>query len=306
MLIETCKVFRDLAETGSFSKSAELNYLTQSAVSQQIKNLERSLGCPLVGRGNRTPLRLTPAGLIFYRLSRRIVLAYEDALQQIRQLASAGESRHVRVSAIYSVGPHLLQRFVREFLGRNPGVHIDVDYQKSSRICEDVLRDRVDFSIMAFPPKRKGISISPLLTEDLVLICKPDHALASREAVELAELQGMDIIALDPGSPTRRAIDKALRARGLRVNIKLELDNIETVKSAVSAGTGVAIVPENSVHADVREGLLRALRFSRPRLQRKLCIVTRRGKKPGRTVQDFLDHIRACGARASNRIREAH
>ncbi|MBI5883122.1 MAG: LysR family transcriptional regulator [Elusimicrobia bacterium] len=297
MLIETCKVFRDLADTGSFSKAAELNYLTQSAVSQQIKNLERSLGCPLVGRGNRTPLRLTPAGLIFYRLSRRIVTTYESSLERIRHLASAGEPGRVRVSSIYSVGPHILQNCVRDFLADHPGVQVDIDYQKGSRICEEILRGRVDLSIMAYPPKRKGIAILPFLTEEMVLICPPDHPLASRGEIDLKELQGQDVISLDPSSPTRQALDKTLRSHGLHLNVKLQLDNIETVKSAVAAGAGVAIVPEDAAQGEARQGSLRVVRISHPRLQRRLCIVTRKGGKASVAVQQFLDHLRSFGPR---------
>ncbi|MBI5208568.1 MAG: LysR family transcriptional regulator [Elusimicrobia bacterium] len=297
MLIETCKVFRDLADTGSFSKAAELNFLTQSAVSQQIKNLEHSLGCPLVGRGNRTPLRLTPAGLIFYRMCRKTVASYEDMRLRLRHLAEASGARHVRVSAIYSVGTHLLQGYVRGFLARHPGVQIDIDYQKAARIYDDILRDRVDLSIMAYPSKRQGIQITPLLMEEMVLICRPDHALAARQSIDAKGLRDQEFIALDPSSPTRKALDKTLRGLGLRMEVKLELDNIETVKSAVAAGTGVAIVPENTVLQEVRQGSVCAVRFARPGIRRPLCIITRKGRKPDRTVQTFLDHVRSAGPR---------
>ncbi|OGS55336.1 MAG: hypothetical protein A3J79_07150 [Elusimicrobia bacterium RIFOXYB2_FULL_62_6] len=292
MLIETFRVFCDLVDTGSYSQAAEKNYVTQSAVSQQIRNLEQTLGCALVQRVRRE-LRLTPSGLIFYRTAKRIASEHASMLDRLKSIPAGGLGT-VRVSSIYSAGTYLLQDYIRGFIKAHPEARVDIEYQKAARIYDDILRDRADIGIMAFPARRKGLEIRPLLSEDMILICSPRHPFARKESLELSRLQGQDFIAFDPSTPTRTALDKILHWHGIKVNVTMELDNIETIKSAVDTRSGVSIVPETAVRNEARLGRLRALRFTDVRIQRPLCVLVRRGRRFSRAVQFFLEHLR-CG-----------
>ena len=283
------RIFRDLIETGSFSKAAELNYLTQSAVSQQLKHLERSVGRPLLDRGSRQ-LKLTPAGRIFYRTAKRIVASYEDITARIQSIAPESEQR-LRIAAIYSVGTYVLQRYLKDFLQRHPEVKVEVDYQKASRICDDILRGRADLSIMAYPVKRRDLQTIPLSEEEMVLALPKRHPLARRETVSLGDLAGQDFIAFDRGTPTRKALDKVLRGARVRPKVRMELDNIETIKSAVSSGMGVAIVPEATVAGEAKDGSLCVRRFTDQKLFRPLGVLVRKTRRENRAVRTFLKHI---------------
>ena len=294
MHLESMRVFRDLIETGTFSKAAELNYLTQSAVSQQLQHLERSVGRPLLERGGRQ-LKLTPAGRIFYRSAKRIVAAYEDMTARIQSVSPESPQR-LRIAAIYSVGTYVLQRYLKGFLRRHPKVKVEVDYQKASRICDDLLRGRADLSIMAYPVKRRDLQIIPLADEELVLILPARHPLARRQTLGLGDLAGQDFIAFDRGAPTRQALDKVLRGAGVRLQVRMELDNIETIKSAVSSGMGVSIVPEATVAAEVKSGSLCVRRFAGRRLSRPLGFLVRKVRRGDRAVKAFLKHLGAGGA----------
>ena len=289
MHLESLRIFRDLIETGSFSKAAELNYLTQSAVSQQLKHLERSVGRPLLDRGSRQ-LKLTPAGSIFYRTAKRIVAAYEDITARIQSIAPESEQR-LRIAAIYSVGTYVLQRYLKDFLRRYPEVKVEVDYQKASRICDDILRGRADLSIMAYPVKRRDLQTIPLSEEEMVLALPKRHPLARQKNVCLGDLAGQDFIAFDRGTPTRKALDKVLRAARVRPKVRMELDNIETIKSAVSSGLGVSIVPEATVAAEAKSGSLCMRRFRDQKLYRPLGVLVRRTRRENRAVRTFLKHI---------------
>ncbi|MBI5245001.1 MAG: LysR family transcriptional regulator [Elusimicrobia bacterium] len=290
MLVETFRIFRDLVDSGSFSKAAERNFVTQSAVSQQIKNLEETLGCSLVGRAHGE-LRLTPSGLIFYRAAGKIAADYEELFRRLKPIPAGGLGG-VRVSAIYSIGTYVLQDYIRGFIEKHTGARIDVEYQKADRVYDDILKARADLGIMAYPAKRRGVDIRLMQSEEMVLICHPRHPLAGKAPLALADIGGRDFIAFDPTTPTRTALDKILRWHGVKVNVQMELDNIETVKSAVEARRGIAIVPEASVRNEARLGKLQALRFSDVRINRPLCVLVRKGRPFNRAVQLFLEHLR--------------
>jgi DNA-binding transcriptional LysR family regulator len=295
MHLESMRIFRDLIETGNFSKAAELNYLTQSAVSQQLKHLERSVGRPLLDRGSRQ-LKLTTEGRIFYRTAKRIVAAYEDTTARIQSSAPQSEQR-LRIAAIYSVGTYVLQRYLKDFIRRYPEVKVEVDYQKASRICDDILRGRADLSIMAYPVKRRDLRTIPLAEEELVLILPKRHPLARRETASLGDLSGQDFIAFDRGAPTRKALDKIMREARVRPKVRMELDNIETIKSAVSSGMGVSIVPEATVAAEAKNGGLCVRRFTNQKLFRPLGVLVRKTRRENRAVRAFLKHINDANSR---------
>ncbi len=286
MHLESLRIFRDLIETGTFSKAAQLNYLTQSAVSQQLKNLERSLGRPLLDRTSRH-LKLTPAGKIFFRTAKRLVADYEKMTARMRSIAP-DSAQKLRIAAIYSVGPYVLQRYLRDFLKSHPEVKVEVDYQKASRICDDILRGHCDLSIMAYPVKRRNLEIISLGDEELVLILPRSHPLARRAELNLSDLSGVDFIAFDRGTPTRKAIDRILRKKGAHPKLRLELDNIETIKSAVSSGMGVSIVPEPTVADDHR---LCLRRFADQKLSRPLGVLVRKAHRNDKATNAFLRHL---------------
>jgi DNA-binding transcriptional LysR family regulator len=286
VLIETFRIFRDLVDTGSYSRAAERNFITQSAVSQQIRNLESTLGCALVGR-THGEIRLTPSGLIFYRTARRLAADYAGMLERLKSIPSGGLGA-VRISTIYSIGTYILQDYIREFIKSHPGARVDIEYQKAARIYDDILRDRADLGLMAYPAKRKGIEVHPLLSEEMLLICPPRHPLTRRSRLTLSHLQGQDFIAFDPSAPTRAALDKIFRWHGLKVNVTMELDNIESIKSAVETRSGVSIVPEATVRNEIRLGKFRALRFADMRITRPLCVLVKKGRRFSRAVHLFL------------------
>ncbi|MFA6002991.1 MAG: LysR family transcriptional regulator [Elusimicrobiota bacterium] len=289
MHLESLRIFRDLIETGSFSKAAELNYLTQSAVSQQLKNLEKSVGRPLLDRSSRR-LKLTPAGQLFYRAARRIVSSYEDMAARIQSLSRQSAQR-LRIAAIYSVGTYVLQTYLKEFIKSHPDIKVEVEYQKASRICDDILRGRADLSIMAYPVKRQDIDMIPLAEEELVLIMPRAHPLNRRSRLQIKDLSGQDFVAFDRGTPTRKALDKLLREQGTRVRVRIELDNIETIKSAVANGMGVSIVPLSTVAAEPKSSPLCMRRFAEQKISRPLGVLVRKSRREDRAVQTFLDHL---------------
>jgi LysR family transcriptional regulator, transcriptional activator of the cysJI operon len=274
MYIDTFKVFCDLVETGSFSKAATANGITQSAVSQQIRALEDRFHCTLVERGRRN-LSLTPEGMAFHKTCRSILDIWNEFEGRLNELKNvvAGE---IKVASIYSIGLHELPPRLKAFRESHPQVEVRVEYRRSPQVYEMVESGEADLGLVAYPTKNSTI-IYEIFDEDfLTIICHPKHPLAAKKSVSLADLNGERFIAFEPDTPTRKIIDRALRELGVRVSHAAEFDNIETVKRAVEIESGISIVPAQTVAQEVQHGQLAAIEIESPKLTRPLGIILSR------------------------------
>src|SRR5499427_8694412 len=181
MQIESLKVFCDLAETESFTKAAQINQVTQSAVSQQISTLERRFKSLLIERSKKR-FRLTREGQVLYDYAKQLIQTY-DALQSRLQEIKDIISGTIRVATIYSIGLHDLPPYLKKFLKAYPTVHVHVEYRRANQVYEDVLGNVVDVGLVAYPARDHKLEIFPLRKDTLVLISHPQHALAKNKAV---------------------------------------------------------------------------------------------------------------------------
>jgi len=256
MHIETLKVFCDLVDLESFSLAAERNFITQSAVSQQIRALETKFKRRLLERvRGRREVKLTAAGEVFYKESRKVLSAYEELNENLRGVVGKiGGS--VKVSTVYSVGLHELPVKVREFMSKFPAAKIDLEYSRTTRVMRDVLSGAVELGVLAFPEPRRGLTIVPMPDNRLVLIAPPNHPFTKRKRIKVSDLDGQDFVLFERDVPTRKAMDKIFKENGVEVKKVAEFDNIETIKRAVEVGFGVAIVPEPAVAEARKAGTL--------------------------------------------------
>ena len=174
MQIESLKVFCDLAETESFTRAAQINQVTQSAVSQQISALERQFKSLLIERSKKK-FRLTREGQVLYEFSKNIIQAYDQLhsrLQEIKDIVSGT----IRLATIYSIGLHDLPSYLKKFLKAFPTVNVHVEYRRANQVYEDVLGNVVDLGLVAYPIKDPKLELIPLRKDALVLICHPGHA----------------------------------------------------------------------------------------------------------------------------------
>jgi len=286
MQIQTFKVFCDLADTESFSKAAERNGVTQSAVSQQIRTIEAQFDVRLIDRGRRA-FSLTAEGEAFLASSRQIVGAYEDLGSRMAKLQEE-VSGELRITTIFSIGLHELPPYLKRFRREFPQVNVKMEYRRSAQVYAAVLENRADVGLVAYPAARRGISASVFWRDRLVVICAPSHALAARRKVALAELGGEKFIAFEPDLPTRREVDRQLRQSGAKVRVAFEFDNIETVKRAVEIENAVSIVPRTAVKGEVEAGQLACVELSDPDMWRPLGTLTKKSSAGTAALREFL------------------
>lgn len=292
MHVETFKVFCDLVEMQSFSLAAERNFVTQSAVSQQIRTLEDKYKRKLLERvRGRREIRLTPAGEVFYRECKNVLEAYNQMTENMNSLIGR-VSGTVKVATVYSVGLHELPPKVREFMSRFPSIKIDLEYSRTTRVVRDVMKGVVELGVVAFPEPRKGLSIVPMASDRLVLITSPDHELSEMETIDVKELKGRDFVLFERDIPTRKATDRILRSYGVSVQKVAEFDNIETIKRAVEVGFGIAIVPYPSVVDEENNGQLSVVKFKEKDWSRTVAVVHRGDRDLSLAARKFVDLLR--------------
>lgn len=286
MQIESLKVFCDLAETESFTKAAQINSVTQSAVSQTISALERQFKSLLIERSKKN-FRLTPEGEVLYDYSKRILQGY-DALHSKLQELEGVISGNIRVATIYSIGLHVLPPYMKKFLKTHPTVNVHIEYRRANQVCEDVLGNVVDLGLVAYPARDAKLEIVPIKKEKLVLICHPHHPLAKHKSIKLKAINGQKFIGFEPDIPTRKALDRIFREAGVSVDYVMQFDNVETVKRAVEIDSGVAIVPEATIRQEVGNQTLTAIELEDSDLSRPLAIIYKKTRVLSPAMKKFV------------------
>ncbi len=287
MHLETLKTFCDLIETGSFSRAAVLNFISQSAVSQQIRALESRYDQRLIERGNRKCAAPTEAGKIFYAECRELLERF-TALEVRMHNQTAAIAGTIRVATVYSIGLHELPPYIKQFIKSNPQVKVHLEYSRTDKVYEACLNNTIDLGLVALPLRKPNLAVIPLRHDKLVVVCHPEHRLAKRRRVSLKNLTGEEFIAFERDIPTRKTIDRIFRQHKVRVNYVMEFDNIETIKRSVEVGIGISILPETVVLSEVRNGLLVALNFTEGTFTRPIGIIHRKGKIFSAAGQAFV------------------
>ena len=291
MHVETLRVYCDLADSQSFSKTAEKHLLSQSAVSQQLAQLELTHKCQLVNRKKR-PIELTNAGRVFYTAAKDMIERYEQLKTELNALKDTSTNR-INVAAIFSIGMHSLPDYVKKFMVRYPSVNVHVEYFGAHRIYELVLSGDIDIGLVALPRRDKRLEVYDFTDEQLVLACSSRHGFAGESQVDIHRLQFERFVAFDKEVPTRIWIDGILERYNTSVRVVMEFDNIETIKRAVEINSGVSILPKTAILQEVADGTLKAIPLSNERFVRPTGIIVRRGKTFSQAGRYFLELLRS-------------
>src|SRR6266436_4236487 len=292
--LETLRLYCDVVRLRSFSRGATQNFVSQSAASQAMQQLEAELGVVLLDRTKR-PFVVTPEGQAFYEACRGLLESWDKAKAGIAAVKARVDGT-VRVAAIYSVGLHDVSRHVQRFMSLYPEARVQLECLHPHKVVEAVLEGEADVGIMSYPPADRALSIVPLRSEPMAFVCHPNHRLARRRLVMPTDLNGETFIAFDAGLTIRKAIDRVLRQHNVRVNTVMEFDNIETIKQAIIIAAGVSILPRHTVQKEAGIRTLTAVTFGVPDLARPVGIIYRRQKPLTPTASRFVEMLKEASA----------
>ena len=287
VLIESLKVFCDLVKTQSFSKTAVLNSVTQSAISQQLKSIVKKQGKQLLDREKRR-LTLTAEGEIFYRYASEIVRQYQEMQHRI-QAISGVVSGSVRLSAVYSVGMFELTPYLKAYLKAYPKVSLRLQYDQAQKIYDDVANSEIDLGIVAYPKAQRNVDVINFTEDHMVVAVSPGHHLARNDTISPKDLDGVPLILFTPETPTRHAIDRFFRKHGVKPNVVMELEHIATIKQAVEVDIGASIVPNQSLQYEQSRGTLKPVSFDVDPIIRPVGILYRKGRSFSPATQKLIE-----------------
>jgi len=286
MEIRSLQVFLSVAKHLNFTRAGEEVNLSQPSVSVRIRQLETELGVKLFEQlGKR--VGLTEAGSLLIPHARRVIAAIEDAKHAIDELQGL-ERGSLRIGASTTPGMYLIPKTIAQFKTRYPRIEIQLGINDTRQIEDGVVRNQFDFGFVGGHLAGDEVEVDPWLTDQLVLIVAPTHALARKKSVRPEALRDEKFILREQGSATRATIVKHLEQSNLPVESVMEMENPESIKKAVQNGLGIAFISVFAVEAELKAESLVAVQLRGIDIRRELKIVYRKDKHLGRAAKTFI------------------
>jgi DNA-binding transcriptional LysR family regulator len=234
-----------LADERHFTRAAEREHIAQPALSQQIRRLEAELGLTLVERTTRR-VAMTHAGELLVGRARRVLAEIEAAQAELSSLAGVQAGR-LSVGALHTMGPVDLSQLLSAFHRSHPAVELTVREQSSEELAEMLRVDEIDIAFLSVTEhiQSRGLTLQRLVSEELVAVLPSGHELAGRDSVRFAELAGEAFVSFRRGSRLRELLEWGAGEAGFSARIALESNEARRIRSLVSSGLGVAILPRS-------------------------------------------------------------
>jgi len=286
-----CNLFRDIAQARSLSRAARLNGISQSAATQQIQELEKRLGVLLLDRSTR-PLSLTAAGKLYSDLCRDLLRLEDDFMATLDEVKSEVEGT-VRLASIYSIGLSEMTRLREGFAQSCPGARLHIELLRPEKVYEAVLEDKADLGLISYPEHRRELTVIPWREERMTVAVYPSHPFARRCTLLPRDLNGQEFVTFDEEVLIRRELEKFFRENSIAVTIVMQFDNIQSIKEAVALGSGISILPERAMQAEVEQNRLVSVPLRAPELVRPAAIIHRSKKRFTQVGREFLALVNA-------------
>ncbi|RUR72946.1 LysR substrate-binding domain-containing protein [Chlorogloeopsis fritschii PCC 9212] len=280
------KVFEAAARHGSFTRAAEELFLTQPTVSMQIKQLTKSVGLPLFEQVGKR-LYLTEAGRELYATCRQIfetIAKFEMKVADLKGLKQ-GQLR----LAVITTAKYFIPRLLGPFCQLYPGIEISLQVTNHEGILERMTNNMDDLYIMSQVPEHLDVSYQQFLENPLVVLAPINHVLANEKNISIQRLANEPFIMREPGSGTRRAVQKLFDEHGVTVNVKLELGSNEAIKQAIAGGLGISILSRHTLLPDT--GDLTILDVEHFPIKRDWYMVYPSGKQLSIVARTYFEYL---------------
>lgn len=283
-------VFHAIAETGSISAASQRLYISQPALSRELKDFEARLGVTLFERMPRG-MRLTHAGEVLRDYANRLFDISRMAESAMREIADARQGL-LSIGASNTVGTYLLPRMLAVFRRANPGVRIAMYVGNTEQVSQGVADMRFTLGFIEGPLHVSGLIAEPFQKDELVPVVSAQHELLQKKRLALEDISDEPLLMREKGSGTRELIAELLEQNGIQQGSVMEFGNTEALKQATLHGGGIAWLPLISVTQELREGSLEILPIKRLRVLRPLSVIRRTGAHLGPTSEAFLKTLK--------------
>jgi DNA-binding transcriptional LysR family regulator len=274
------KVFRTVAHSLNFRKASEELFITQPAVTQQVKALEEELGISLFDR-TKGRITLTESGVVLFGYAKRLKSLVDEAAQAVAEV-SGTRTDELRVGASQTIGQYLLPNLLAGFRKDFPRVSLSGMSGNTDEVLATLAEHRIDLALVEGPSPRSDVKAEPFMEDHMVLVVPNDHEWADQE-IAVKDLESVAFVTREHGSGSRRVVEEALEAAGLAVktlHTSMTLDTTEGILSAVEAGLGIAFVSRWAVRNQLTLGTLKLAHVKGLKLSRVFSVAHRQGAIP--------------------------
>jgi DNA-binding transcriptional LysR family regulator len=285
MNLHHLRLFTAVVNQGGFTKAAASLHLSQPAISKSLNELERQLNLTLLERSGRS-IRLTDAGQALYARARELFGVEWIAEQELREIR--GLKRGVlRIGASTTIATYMLPPYLGRFHLRHPGIRIRATSANTRAVLRMLLESRADIALVEGPVSHPQVEVQPWLDDELVVISHPQHRLLSRKDVDVGMLVREQFIVREPGSGTRDVSARALALHGVRLTNTMRVGGTESIKQAVAAGLGLAIVSRAAAADQLALGKIAVLSVNGLVIRRTLAQIKLRGRVPTASAREL-------------------
>lgn len=291
MEIRQLRYFLSAARLGSIGAAAAEHFITQPAVSLQIKKLEEEVGQKLLVRRGR---RLVPseAGTVLVARAEEVVRSLEALESELRGFRDL-ESGTLRMGNTDAASVYVLPDLYRSFHGRYPGVRIEIMVGDTQRLLDALAARQIELATATLPIQVRGFVVRPIYREELVVVVHPSDPLAKRRRTRLEDLVSHGVIAYPAGSITRGMIDDVFSAHGATLRARMEISSPEAMKQLAQAGLGSTILPRPVVASELERGMLKIVAIPGVRFEREIGMVYREAAALSPAAAVFLEMVEA-------------
>jgi DNA-binding transcriptional LysR family regulator len=295
MNVDQMKAFHKVAGTGSFTKAARELFLTQSAVSQQIRALENEVGSRLFDRSGKK-IRLTGEGEALLTYTERLFDLHEEIETLFGSLRTLQKGK-IAVGATGVIGTYFMPIVISAYHRQYPGIEIDLRMGNSEQILRMILDREIDLGVAGMVKKPAALRSVLIHQEELIFVCSPENPLAARRIVTLGDLDRIPFIWREKGTQTLALVQRWFQenATGDFPHQTLSLDNMEAAKRIVEEGYGVTIIPATAARREIDAGLLKRLNVVGFDLTVDYGLFYPKGRLFSGAAEAFLATLRAPG-----------
>ena len=243
------QVFEKVASHLNYSRAAEELYLSQPAVSMQIKQLEGHIGLPLFEQMGKK-IFLTEAGRELFRYSRNITQQIAEMETVFDEMKGLGHGR--LTLSVVNTANYFTPRLLAKFCKRHPDINVILQVANRDAVLKQLADNSTDLAIMGQPPEGLDISAKLFMDNPLVVIAAPNHPLARLKRVKLAQLAQETFLSREKGSGTRSAMERVFAEHRIQPRISMEMETNEAIKQAVQAGMGLGILSQHSIELELK------------------------------------------------------
>lgn len=295
--LQQLRILKAVASEKSFTRAAEILFVSQPSLSKQIKTLENRLGILLFNRENNT-ITLTEAGKVFLQYSERILALCEESCRAVNDVKN-GDRGSLTVGASQTIGTYLMPRVLALFAQNYPQINIKVQVDSTRIIAKNVMNQEIDIAVVGgdIPEElKKNLEIESFVEDELILIIPKSHpfAIKKKKIINKNDLYHLNFITLNSTSTIRKFIDNILVQNDIETkqfNVIMQLNSIEAIKTAVGLGLGAAFVSSSAIEKEIELKTVEIITIKNIKITRTLSIITNRECYRSKAVEFFYNEL---------------